>query len=215
MPVIVVVVMAMMVAVIVVPVIMAVIMAVIVSAAARIPMVMMVVMMVVVVMIVVLVIGRDQGGCELVLDGGCLLAVAACVLDRERHDLGGEADVVGVTEIVAPEPACAIEHEERGRTLHLVGRERLRRTLAVRLVDADREGPLVLALENLEGLLGHHIMVLEDRVQADDRNLVRTEALSQSPRLRQSLRYTAGAKHLKSHQDHDLALEACQGHRFV
>src|SRR5690606_29809776 len=72
-------------------VMMVVIVAMIMPATARIAM-LVVVMMVVVVMIVVVMIGRHQGGRELVLDGCGLLAAAARILDGQRHDLGGKTN---------------------------------------------------------------------------------------------------------------------------
>ena len=199
-------------------VIVAVIVTMIMPAAARITMlVVMMVMMMVVVMVVIMVvmIARHEGGRELVFDSGRLLTAATRILDGERHDLGREANVIGMPEVVTPEPAGTIEHEQRRRALHLVGRECLRRAFSVRLVDPDREGPLVLVLEDLKCFLGHHLVMLKNRVQGDDGNLIGAEALAEPSRLRQALRHTARAQHLKGHQHHYLALETGQGHRFV
>jgi hypothetical protein len=151
----------------VVMVVMAVVMAVIMPAPARVAMgvimVLGVIMMVIMVMVVVMILGGQRLG-ELVLDRRSLLAAAIHVLDGQRHDLRGEADVIGVAEVVAPQPAGPVENQQRRRALHLVGRKRLRWAFAIRLVDADWERPLVFALENLERFLGHDLVVLEDAV---------------------------------------------------
>ena len=74
--------------------------------------VLVVVVMTVAMMTVVMIMRRcRQSRGDLALDLGCLLARRALVLDRHRHDLGGQHDVVRPPEIMPPEPAPAIEQQ--------------------------------------------------------------------------------------------------------
>jgi len=149
------------------------------------------------------------------LDRRSLLAASARVLDRQRHNLRSKADVVRMAKIVTPEPPSPVKNKERRRALHLIGRERLRWSFPIGLVDPDREWPAIFALEDLQRLLGHHLVVLEDRVQADDGHLIRAEPLANPPRLGQAFRHATGTEHLESYQDDHLALELSEGHRLV
>ena len=107
------------------------------------------VMMVVIVTMVMAVARHHERARQAALDGGSLFTRALGVLDREPHQLSRDHHLVGMAVVVTPQPAGAVEHEERRRSLHLIRREGLGRSLAVGLVDADREWPLVLVLEHL------------------------------------------------------------------
>ena len=106
-------------------------------------------------------VGVDEHGREPALDGDGHLARRLGVLQRERHDLGGEPHVVDVAEVMTAQPTLAVEQEKRRRALHLVGGHRLRQGLAVRLVDGDGERPAVLLHEGLERGRRLRLVVLE------------------------------------------------------
>ena len=76
---------------------------------------------------------------------------------------------------------------------------------AVGSVHADGEGPAVLVDEGLQRLDRHHVMVLEDRVQADDGQLGRREGLAHPLGLRQAMGHTGRAQHLEGVQQHHAA----------
>ncbi len=98
-----------------------------------------VIVVMVIVPTAVLVIRAGQRGCDLALDQCRLVARRILGLDGQRHDLGCQHDVVGLTEIVSPQTARTVEQEKGRRTLHLVGFHSARHAVALRLVDGHRE----------------------------------------------------------------------------
>src|SRR5690606_1730689 len=161
----------------------------------------------------VMLLGIDQGGGQRALDGDRCIARSLGVLDGQSHNFGGEAHVVDLTEIVAPQSPLPVEQQDRRRTLHFVGGHRLRQAGSVGLVDADREWPAILVNEGFQRLSGHRVVMLEYGVQAQDLHLVVGEALYDPFCKRQAVLHAAGAKHLEGLQHDDLALEACERQR--
>ena len=60
---------------------------------------------------VLVLLGIDQRGVQLLLDGDGGFARRLGVLDAQRHDLGAEAHVVDGAEVMAAQAALAIEHQ--------------------------------------------------------------------------------------------------------
>ena len=101
--------------------------------------------------------------------------------------------------------------------LHFIGKHRARDRLAVggRHVDADRIADAVLVNEITQRRQRHGVVVLEHRVQADDRQRLASEQLGHALRLRQRLRHAAGAQHLESVQQHHATAKVFEAERFV
>jgi hypothetical protein len=91
----------------------------------------------------VMMVGIDERGGQTALERNRLLARSVAGFDGQSHHLGAEAQVIYLAEIVAPEPALAVEHEDRRRAADLVGLHGLRDIIAVGLVEGDRESELV------------------------------------------------------------------------
>ena len=153
-------------------------------------------------MVVVIVrVGIDQRDGESALEGERHFARRVRRLHGQRHDLGGETDVVDGAEVVAAQAALAVVDQHRRRPLQLVGRERCGQAAAVRLVVGDGEREAVLLDEVLERVGRLLVVVLEHGMKADHRHLVVVEGLRDARRLRQAVLHGGRARHLE-HGDH-------------
>lgn len=74
----------------------------------------------------------------------------------------------------------------------------------------NRKGQPVLVNEGLQGLGTHHIVVLEDRVQANDRKLVFGKHCAHLAGLRQAVQHASGAQHLEGVQHHHAPVQRVQ-----
>lgn len=117
---------------------------------------------------------------------------------------------------MASQEAPPVDQDQARRATKRVGAHRLRHRIALRgrrQVHADRECDAVFVQECLQGYRRHCRMVLEHRVQADDRDVLRGKCRVDAARLRQTVLNTSRAEHLERVQHDDLAAQASQCHR--
>ena len=96
--------------------------------------------------------------------------------DDESAAAPAEPEVVDVAEALHPQPALAVDEQQRRCPLHGIGAERQRDAVRARQVDSDRESQAVLVEEGREHLPpALRLMMFEDAVQADHRHLRRVE----------------------------------------
>lgn len=146
--------------------------------------------------------------------GEPLLGLAGIRLEHHRGNLGAEDHVVGAAEIVPAQTALAVVDQKRRRAAHLIGEHGLGNVLPIGLVDADGEGELVLVQERLQRLRRHHIMVLENSVEAEHGDVRVIEPLPKLLNLRQRMADAAWTEHLEGEHDNDLAFEVCERRRL-
>ena len=158
-------------------------------------------------------VGIDQCRVQLALDRNRGLARGTGVLDRQRHDLGGEPHILDVPEVVPAQAPLAIEQQQRRRAPHLVGGHGPGQACAIGRIDRDREAPSVFVDECLQRLRPHRRMMLEHGVQTDHHDLVVAELPGQALGLRQRVRHAARTQHLERHDNDHLALQRLQGQR--
>lgn len=165
------------------------------------------------VMLVLVLVGIDQDGSEAPLQRNRLLARRIARLDRQRHHLGGDADVIHLSQVMPAQAPLAVEDQQRRRSLKLVGVHRLGQRAPVLLVDGNRELVVTFIEEGFE--LGWCLLVgvFKNRVQTNHLDFIVLELRMQPCQLRQEMAHTARAMHLEGTKHHHLTLGRSQGRR--
>lgn len=128
---------------------------------------------------------------------------------------GAQMQVVDLTRVIQTNAAVPVKDHHARRAAHPMALHRHQhRTSWIGLVDTDRERNPVPVQENAQGLGPHHIVVLEDGVQADHRDLFLREQPVDAQSLRQAVRHATRAQHLEGVQHHCASAQALQGHQL-
>lgn len=164
-------------------------------------------------LVMLVLVGIDQDGCKAPLQRNRLLARRIARLDRQRHHLGGDADVVHLSQIMPAQTPLAVEDQQRRRSLKLVGVHCFGQRAPVLLVDGNRELVVTLFEESFE--LGWCLLVgfFKNRMQTNNLDFVVLKLRMQPRQLRQKMAHTARAMHLEGSEHHNLALGRRQGRR--